>query len=267
MMHLTNNEDFNTLENNFNIHRSTDISRWNNAYLTERATIVQNIFSMGGKEDTDNAYPVTFSSPYIVTEENGGILDITSSNQGTGVLQVVINDHVMYNTSGIMTDLTLLKSFAVNNGDVIVVNATGGTIFSALLTPAIVDQNNPITKLRNNYSTSIFNLQQQVSIINAARENKKLGTVTIDIESATQGSGYTVPENNGLGGQIIYEGIDALLISTGQVSINGLVVYDYGGLLGLSIGTKKESRDVMDGDVITSSGLNSITYTAYVEGQ
>ncbi len=112
------------------------------------------------------------------------------------------------------------------------------------------------------------NTLQQVLAINAARSNKHLGTVTIDIEGPTQEStGWVVPANNGLGGQIVYEGIDFLLGSSGWVDIGDTRIYDYGGLLGLKLGTQKEAHDVMDGDVITTGGLNSITYTAYVEGQ
>ncbi len=256
----------NDISVDFSLHRATDISRWDNAYLTERQTMVQNIFAMGGKEEVDNKHLVNFPS-FNVTDPNGGILDISTINQGSDFVQVTINGLLAYDTNGIIAGITLQKSFAVNYGDVVVGTATGEAQIVGSITPAVIDLNNPITKLRNNYSDSIFSLQQQVSVINAARANKKLGTVTVDIESDSQGTGYIVPENQGLGGQIVYEGIDALIISTGQVSINGTVVYDYGGLLGLAIGTKKESRDVADGDIITSSGLNSITYTAYVEGQ
>lgn len=253
----------------FDVHRSTDITRWENSYKTERRTMVQNLYSMGGKEDTSSTHTIT-TPTYNVTDENGGIIDITTTNLNGQFVSVSINNVVVYDTDGIIDNIPLRKSFQVNNGDVFELTASDiSMINEASITPAVVDTNNPITVLRNTMSQQIFTLQQQVLSINAARSNKHLDTTqTIDIETLSQSSGgWTVPSNNGLGGQIVYEGIDFLLGSSGWVDVNGDRVYDYGGLLGLKIGTAKEAKDVMDGDLIETGGLNSIFYTPYVEGQ
>lgn len=265
--YITENEFLTQAIIPFTNHRETDIARWSNAYKTERRTMEQNIYAMGGKIDTTQTHNITIPT-YNVTDDNGGIIDITTTNHNGQFVTVNINGVLAYTTDGIIDDVPLEKSFQVNNGDVFEVIIPDSSFVSlASITPAVIDPNNPITVLRDTMSQNIFNLQQQILNINAARANKHIGTVVVDIQTTTENGGYTVPANDGLGGQIAYEGIDFLLGSSGWVDVNGNRVYDYGGLLGLKIGTSKEVRDVMDGDLIETGGLNSITYTAYVEGQ
>lgn len=254
------------IENDFNTHKETDISRWENAYMTERRTLEQNVYAMGGMEDVTALHTITVPN-YEVLDTNGGIVDIETINIDGKFVSIKINDELVYSSEGILDDIPLKKSFLVNPGDTIVITCDDppSMIKTANITPIVLDPNNPISILRRTMSDQIVALQQQILAINASIENKVLdSTQTIDIEAATQAAGgWTVPSNLGLGGVITYEGIDALLFSTGWIDINGIRVYDYGGLLGLKIGVLKETKEVSDGDLIETGGLNSITFTPY----
>jgi hypothetical protein len=121
-----------------------------------------------------------------------------------------------------------------------------------------------MSNIFTNISNQVNSLQLKVDTMNAKMENKILSGTRIDIEAESQGSGYTVTANNGLGAKIYFTGIDALLVNTGQVKVNGEIVYDNTGLLGLELGGKSGSLDVMDGDLIESSGLSTIEIEYYI---
>ncbi len=85
---------------------------------------------------------------------------------------------------------------------------------------------------------------------------------TIDIESEAQGSGYTV--TNSLGGEIHYKDVVVLLdIIPGKVSVNGEEVWNTDAL---GLGEVGGAWKVKNGDVITASGITSITFTPYISG-
>lgn len=111
----------------------------------------------------------------------------------------------------------------------------------------------------------IVNLQSQITAINARLDGKELDIQnTVDIKTASQTTGYIAPSNNGLGGQISGNGINALLGNTGLVTVDGESVFDNRGALGLEIGLEPmQPYDVKDGQIITSSGMNDIYYTPY----
>lgn len=103
-------------------------------------------------------------------------------------------------------------------------------------------------------------LQSQILALQAGIQNKKLDTTqTIDIETASAGAGYTVGDT--LGGQITFNAFN-VLVGTGTLYINGSQVWSNAGLT-LAIGASGSTMDVNKGDVITQTGMTSITYTPY----
>lgn len=108
----------------------------------------------------------------------------------------------------------------------------------------------------------VADLRAMVYNTQASITNKVLSDTITDIESFVQGEGFTV--TNALGGIITFTAT-SLLISLGQLFVNGESVWSSAGL-SLSIGGITDSRIVQENDVVTATGMSSITFTPYVAG-
>lgn len=107
----------------------------------------------------------------------------------------------------------------------------------------------------------VANLKTMVLDLQAGIANKKLNsTQTIDIETQAQGRGYTV--DNALGGRVNFSAT-SVLVSAGTLLVNGIEVWSSAGL-SLSIGPIKDSIDAQDGDNVTCTGMETITFTPYI---
>jgi TolA-binding protein len=114
----------------------------------------------------------------------------------------------------------------------------------------------------NALGSSLASLQLQINNINAEIGGKKLdNNQRVDIETRTQGAGYTV--TNSLGGQVQFTTIVALLVGTGTLYVNGVNVWSNVGIT-VGLGQASGSYDVQPGDVITTSGMNQVYFVPYV---
>lgn len=114
-----------------------------------------------------------------------------------------------------------------------------------------------------NTTKRLDSLDARVDSLTTSVQNKTLDeSQALDIEAlSSQSGGWTVPA--GLGGKITGTGGSYLLVGTGEVEVNGVVVFNNDGIP-LSIGAPAMSEIVEPGDVITSSAMITLTYTPYV---
>ncbi len=107
----------------------------------------------------------------------------------------------------------------------------------------------------------VANLRAEFYSLKSSIENKVLDTANVvDIETQAQGAdGYTVASP--LGGLINFTTI-AVLVSPGTLSVNGVRVWSASGLSLLQ--EIKDAYEVEDGDVVTCTGMTSITFTPYI---
>ncbi len=119
----------------------------------------------------------------------------------------------------------------------------------------------------NTLNNTIGNLQNQILDIKSTIDNKKLDSNSVDIKNIT----YNV--NNSLGGRISGIGYVLLgvlsirLVSTGIIDITSNTettnVYDNTSLL--TVGAAQPiTLDVNNGDIIVSSGMDSLIFTPYI---
>ncbi len=85
---------------------------------------------------------------------------------------------------------------------------------------------------------------------------------TTDIESQTTSTPYYTCSNP-LGGQIVGTAGTYLLVGTGRIWVNDVLVFDNAGVA-VGIGSKTYVQDIKNGDVVRSEALTSLTYTDYV---
>ncbi len=101
-----------------------------------------------------------------------------------------------------------------------------------------------------------------VNDLMSAMQNKVKDTSnTVNIEAQAQSGGYTV--NSSLGGVIDCSAVN-ILLSFGDLMVNGKTVWSTQGLTLAITAPIQHSEVVKDGDVITCSGMSSITFTPYV---
>ncbi len=107
----------------------------------------------------------------------------------------------------------------------------------------------------------LSNLKADFYTLKNSIASKVLDTAnTEDIEDAAQGDGYTV--SNVLGGRVSFEAVIILIaIVPQQIFVNGIKIWDSAGL---GLGTLRDSVEVEAGDVVTCSGMTSITFTPYI---
>ncbi len=86
---------------------------------------------------------------------------------------------------------------------------------------------------------------------------------TTDIEAQTTSSPYYTCTNP-LGGQIVGTAGTYLLVGTGRIWVNDVLVFDNAGVA-VGIGSKTYVQDIKNGDVVRSEALTSLTYTDYVQ--
>lgn len=103
-------------------------------------------------------------------------------------------------------------------------------------------------------------LQIQIQHILEGTVDVKLDSITTSIEENSI-IGFTV--TNPLGGQIVGTAGTYLLVGTGRIWINDILVFDNAGL-SVGIGSKSYVQDVKQGDIIKSEALTSLTYTNYI---
>ncbi len=246
-------------------HIPTDISRWQNFYNDELIIHQQLATSQGLKPDTNNITNVPQDVLYTVASPAGGLLTVVAKNENGFYTTIQISGiNESWDSSGLLENVQITKYFRVLEGNQIIVS----NAVSVTITPAIEDPDNPIRISMQKMQVSIAENKNNILNIQAGITNKKLSGTKIDIESATQGSGYTV--NNTLGGRITGQGVNAILGSTGIVDVTSnsgtTRVYDNLGLLSLLDPVPQLVIDVADGDTITSSGMSEIFFETYVQG-
>lgn len=234
-------------------HKNTDRFRWQDVYNDEKQSIIGDAKNAGFilDETTHISVPST-NTPYTVNGYDT-LLGVTMQNTDTLYCTVSINDSIVYSSEGLTTGVTITKWFWLKNGDnVLVLN--GKTIDS---TEFKADTNSIINILYAQLQIT----QTQLSDLQAGVDGKILDTAsTINVETEVQGTGYTV--TNALGGRINFTGLNVLL-TTYALYVNGIAVRN-GDLLGL--GTITGDYDVKNGDVVTSIGMTSVTFTPYKSG-
>lgn len=162
--------------------------------------------------------------------------------------------------------LTTAEGLAAAPGTVFVNSETGWLYYVNDVTGSVVGVagQNTVSKLQQQINT----LTATVLALNARMDNKVLDPANKqDIEAASQGAGWTAPENTGLGWQITGAGVNALLANTGLVTVNGETVFDNRGALGLELGEEPMTPyDINDGDIVVSSGMANLYATPYIPG-
>lgn len=247
-------------------HRNTDTGRWQDLYSFQRESLIGDAESQGMMADEESSVDITSQSIYTVTNDLGGIATVTISNSNGTYSDISINGTIVYSTDGIIDNVSMTKSFSLVNGDILTVTNPDQIVY----TPFIPDPSSEIVKL-NNAVDSLQNqnliLQNKINDLEASVQNKTIANQSpIDI---TNMASYTV--NNALGARLSGQGIRTIgllgivVLSTGTVTVNGTQVYDNTSLL--SIGDAAVlSINVADGTVISSSGMEYVDITNYVQG-
>ncbi len=258
-----------TQDQNFMTHRQTDSFRWSDVYQMEYDSLVRDANSQGLKLN-GNGF-TTFTDTYTVTYEYGGIAQFSLfTSDDTVIMTISINDIEAYSTEGLPAGPTIKKSFWVKSGDVITVTNPDSNTF----TPFAPDIESPMFQLLNQVygnTNSINILKGDVLDIQHSIQNQVLDpdpTHVVDIVNTS----YTV--TSPLGGRLQGIGYTLLgllgvkVLSTGTIDItytNGSTVREYDNTSLLGVGPANPfTLDVNDGDVIVSSGMDSLTFTPYI---
>lgn len=252
----------------FTTHTTTDRARWQDYYTTKENVLALEGNYQGFTMNIDGMEYITLTpgdAAYTPTNDFGGIIVFVYTNADGAFTTISVDGSEKYSTEGIVDGVSVNDSMLVEVKDV------GKEymlthISMAYYIPFMEDKDSRVMNKIIQLENQVAALSTTVNNLNASMQAKMLDeSAKIDIEASTQATGgWEVPSNNGLGGRIDYEAIDFLLGSSGTITIDGEVVYDYAGLLGLKVGTPSGNMDVMDGQVIETSGLNSIFYTPYV---
>ncbi len=252
------------LSTSFSNHVSTDRFRWADSYTTQLELYEQIASSQGLKPDFDNATTVPQGTPYSVSAPQGGLLTVRAMNENGFFTTVAIVGKASWNSDGLIEGVPITKYFRMVNGDTVQIDNAQSVTF----TPAIEDLENPTRNTLENMQGAIDDNKQALLNINARLSNKKPSGEMTNIESASQGEGYTVPANSSLGGRVHGLGVNALLGSTGVVTVTNdqgtIEIYNNLGLLSLLAPVPVLVEDVMDGDVVKSSGMAELFYEPYV---
>ncbi len=247
-------------------HIPTDRYRWSDFYGTQLDLYEQIAISQGLKPDYDNVVNVPQGSSYVVTAPQGGLLTVKALNGNGFFTTVAILGLAGWSSDGLIEGVSITKYFRLLNGDQVQVDNASSVTF----TPAIEDENNATRIALQRLEDSMAENKKSIMDINARLSNKKPSGTMTDIESAAQGDGFIVPANNSMGGRIHGKGINALLGSTGVVNVANaegtIEVYNNLGLLSLLAPVPILVEDVMDGDVVTSTGMSELFYEPYIAG-
>ncbi len=247
-------------------HIPTDRYRWSDFYGTQLDLYEQIAASQALKPDFDNMVNVPQGTPYVVNAPQGGLLTVNALNNSGFFTVVEILGKDGWNSDGLIEGVSITKYFRLLNGDQIQVDNASSVTF----TPAIEDESNTTRIALQGLEDSMAENKKSIMDIKASLSNKKPSGTMTDIESAAQGDGFIVPANNSMGGRIHGKGINALLGSTGVVNVANaegtIEVYNNLGLLSLLAPVPILVEDVMDGDVVTSTGMSELFYEPYIAG-
>ncbi len=243
-------------------HMSTDRFRWSDVYNDVRESIIRTAHAEGLIEDEVNYVEVPATETGMtVNDNNGGLFGVKFANTDSTFTVITVNGEEKYSSEGLTANVPVTKWFLVRREDVI--SATNAQMF--YYTPFKIDPAGAYAQ-REALRAQIVELTEMILNIRAQLAGKEpdLSNV-IDIEAAAQGVGYTVPDTySELGGRITGAGIKALLANTGRVTVNGKEVYNNTSALGLEIGVDAmQPVDVVSGDLIISSGMDSLFFTPY----
>ncbi len=252
------------LEMKFQDHRATDYVLWQDVWNTQYQNLLSDAQLNGMTVDPLQQQNITaYSSStnqFTVTSPLGGILSITVINTDTTFGIVYINSVDVGNTKGIISTKAQVKHLTLAAGDTVYVTNAQQVLF----TPFIEDTSSRLWQKIKSLET--FEAETRSMVLDLQADSQALvrdDGATQDIKSLTEAGPWTVPANSGRGGVIDYKAVDFIIGSSGWIKIDGTVVYDYGGLLGLKLGLPTGTKKVMDGQTIETGGLNSITYTPY----
>ncbi len=256
-----------------NLHIPTDRFKWQDIYDDELVFFEELAAANGLMPDPENNVPVTSASPYTAPDPYGGLFKATAINQSVSDFTTVTISNgdtaiKFWTSQGGVDNVGYIKYLRVQEGYTITVGGTGSNVCT--YTPAKEDVNNPTRILLQKMQAQIDANKQMSLDINARMSNKKPSGTMTPILTESTGSGYIVPENNGLGGRIHGKGINAILGSTGVVNVQNaegtIEVYNNLGLLSLLAPVPVLVEDVTDGDIVTSSGMAELSYEPYIAG-
>lgn len=272
----------------FQIHRDTDVFRWNDAYNGERRSIIRDAKNDGLMPDEATVVVPAPSLPMTINDEEGGVIGITFSNVNGKYCTILINDEEVYSSNGLPSSASVTKYYWVFRGDIISsINAE-----TYIYTPFNRDPEARINILQDeNDSLRLQIVQNKNDILDiwAAIENLQPdinnAVTIIDMDSSidiTNNGTFTVSST--FGGRINGEGYTLLgllsikLVATGYVDItlssdrviNGVSytsgqtvrIYDNTALIGGAV--TPLVQDLKSGDIIQTSGMQSLIFTPYI---
>ncbi len=251
--------DYATKES-FDLHKDTDVFRWNDAYNMQKDMIIGDAGSVGLMPNYA-ALVIDTVSTYTSTDQAGGLMSVSLINGETGYIIISINGTTVYSSEGLPPSINITKYFWLKQNETLT-----ASIAAPIVYVPFIDDPESIFHIME---TSLANTQAQViqlqisitKIITGDLDTMLDTTSTIDIESQSSSGGFTV--TNPLGGQIVGTAGTYLLVGTGRIWVGNTLVFDNAGVA-VGIGSKSYVQDVKQGDIITSEAMTSLTYTDYI---
>ncbi len=244
----------------FDLHKDTDVFRWNDAYNMQKDMIIGDAGSVGLMPNYA-ALVIDTVSTYTSTDQAGGLMSVSLINGETGYIIISINGTTVYSSEGLPPSINITKYFWLKQNETLT-----ASIAAPIVYVPFIDDPESIFHIME---TSLANTQAQVQqlqiqmtkIITGNLDTILDTTSTIDIETQSSSGGFTV--TNPLGGQIIGTAGTYLLVGTGRIWVGDNLVFDN---MGVSVGVNSKSyvQDVRQGDIITSEAMTSLTYTDYI---
>lgn len=246
-------------------HVRADASAWQD-YYTSEARMIDDIAKGDGLKKSATVVQFPEGEEGVVPGDFGGVLALSVTNTSTTYVAVRVNNVLTFTSEGRYAGYTFEKAIRIPAGATVRFDGPGAGVYALYE----VDETNPVRASLARMETDIAANKLALSTMNARLSNKSPSGIMTDIGTASQGSGFIVPENNSLGGRIHGKGVNAILGSTGVVTVTNsqgsVEVYNNLGLLSLLAPVPILVEDVMDGDTVTASGMAELFYEPYIAG-
>ncbi len=259
----------------FQIHRITDTARWNDYFDTKAELLETELSTEGLKTDTGNLEELTQSEMalgHTSTDDLGCVLDVTVETPSlVDFKEVGTTDWVHVGVlEGLPDGTTYHFTFRLDKGDSLRVSG----VQSAVCLPIVYDTDSGLVQLYNTLNVQIGNMQKEITTLQTELLDyqSKVDNKSLDTQNAVEIKNMTYTVNNTLGGRITCQGIRTVsllgitVLSTGIVSIDGKTdPYFYDNTSLLAVGPAEvKTTDVYDGQVIYSSGMETVQFIPYV---
>lgn len=106
----------------FNVHATTDKSRWQDLYDFQTTTTAQIADLQGKVLDNTQQLAIQNNVSFTVSNTLGGSISVITQTTDTLFTTIIINGTQVYSSQGIEVGLSLTKSYEVTNADTVVVN-------------------------------------------------------------------------------------------------------------------------------------------------